>query len=109
LPVHLPNSYNEIQKFIRRLTMVQSTKDHLIALIDRLPEEKQQELLRITETLAQETLSEEQAAVLALLKKLEPEGILTLPKGDLFALRTKPRAIPVRGEPVSQTIIEERR
>jgi hypothetical protein len=89
--------------------MAQSTKDHLIALIDRLPEEKQQELLRITETLAQETLSEEQATVLALLKKLEAEGMLTLPKGDLFAPRTKPQAVPTSGVPASQLIIEERR
>lgn len=89
--------------------MVQSIKDRLIALIEKMPEEKQQALLRMIEPLPEETPSAEQAVILDLLTKLEAEGEVVLPKGGVFQVRSKPRAVPIRGAPASQMIIEGRR
>jgi hypothetical protein len=80
----------------------------LIILIEKMPEEKQQALLRLAETFSEEAPAGEQEVILNLLSKLEAEGEVVLPQGGVFQARSKPRAVPIRGVPASQMIIEER-
>ena len=89
--------------------MIQSIKDQLIAQIEMLPEEKQAALLQLVETLSQETPVAERDVILDLLTKLEARGEVVLPDEGVFQARTKPRAVPSRGTPVSEMIIEARR
>lgn len=89
--------------------MAQSYKEQLVDLIEKMPEEKQHVLLRLVETLSQEPRAAEREVLLDLLTKLEAEGEVMLPKGDIFQVRSKPRAVPIRGTPASQMIIEARR